>query len=89
MAQKDNWRNIITEAMVANGEEFSALIYCTLDDAGLDAKFDPGYGGEEGAPFAAWSNEFVYFPICYDGSEWCGSAPRNPRAEPLAHQGGG
>lgn len=89
MARDATWRKIITEAMSANDEKFSDLVSCTLDDAGLDEKFDSGFGGEEGKPFTAWSANFVYFPICYDGAEWCGSAPRNPNGVALEHQGGG
>lgn len=29
------------------------------------------------------------FPICYDGLEWAGSAPRNPNGGAIRHQGGG
>ncbi len=65
------------------------IIACTLTEEELDRKFDNGYGGEEGAPFTAWSETRVYFPICYDGSEWVGSAPRNPCDEAKKHQGGG
>ena len=60
----------------------------TLTEKELDVEFDNGFGGEEGQPFTTWTTWFVYFPICYDGSEWCGSIPRNPQASPTSHQGG-
>ena len=82
------WRKGIEET--AAGEE---IITCTLTQAELDVEFDAGYGGEEGAPFTAWTPTRVLFPVCYDGSEWVGSAPREPTAQalqnPLRHQGGG
>ena len=40
------------------------------------------------APFTAWTETRVFFPIVYDGSEWCGSAPRHPCNEAMEHQGG-
>lgn len=55
----------------------------------LQAWFYPDFGGVEGASFTAWSANWVYFPICYDGREWIGKAPRNPRNHSCEHQGGG
>jgi len=51
----------------------------------MDEEFDDGAGGPEGRPFTAWSLDTVFFPIVYDGSEWVGSAPRNPTARALKH----
>ena len=34
------------------------------------------------------SANWVYFPICYDGAEWVGHAPRNPCDIAMEHQGG-
>ena len=51
--------------------------------------FDAGYGAEEGVAFTAWSENYVYFPINYDGAEWVGHAPRNPCDIKMEHQGGG
>lgn len=59
------------------------------DETWFNAPFDGGYGSPEGCPFTLWTVDFVYFPICYDGAEWVGSAPRNPRNEASGHQGGG
>ena len=36
-----------------------------------------------------WTAARVYFPACYDGSEWCESVPRNPCDEATTHVGGG
>lgn len=58
------------------------------DASVLDVEFDDGYGAPEGKPFLIWTEEFVYFPVCYDGSERVGSAPRNPRPEGQSHVGG-
>lgn len=55
----------------------------------LDVTFDTGYGSAQGPSFTAWSANRVYFPLCYDGSEWVGSAPRNPCEQACVHQGGG
>lgn len=78
------WREEI--AATADGD---AIIACTLTDEELDAIFNAGYGEVNGKPFTAWSDRYVYFPICYDGSEWVGRAPRNPCNEATQHEGGG
>lgn len=82
------WRQEIEKACRANGELYSDIIEVSIDKGELDREFDGGYGLEEGKPFAAWSENYVYFPVCYDGYEWVGSAPRNPCNKKLYHQGG-
>jgi len=79
-----SWRKEIQDAM---GKD-EKIIACTLSDKELDREFDAGYGGSEGQPFTAWSETYVYFPICYDGAEWAGRAPRNPCDIAMKHQGG-
>lgn len=83
-----SWRELIIECLEKTRDKFEHLQF-VIDEGELDRKFDNGFGGEEGAPFTAWSKDFVYFPICYDGSEWVGYAPRNPCDVKMAHQGGG
>lgn len=80
----NNWRKMIKDVLPV-GE---TIIACTISDEGLDREFDDGYGGSEGAPFTAWSENWVFFPICYDGAEWVGRAPRNPCDTSMSHQGG-
>lgn len=83
-----NWHEMLKEAMESDGQKFEDR-ECAMDEAGLKVEFDDGYGGEEGKPFTAWGENWVYFPICYDGSEWVGHAPRNPCEKVMSHQGGG
>ena len=80
-----NWKDDLEQKVKELGD---TLIECTSTDEEMKRKFDGGYGGEEGSPFTAWGEKYVYFPICYDGSEWIGHAPRNPCAERMPHQGG-
>lgn len=80
------WHEMLKEAMEENGDDFASRI-CTLSEDELKVRFDGGYGGNEGAPFTAWGANRVYFPLCYDGAEWVGSAPRNPCDESMRHQG--
>lgn len=82
-----NWYDMIKEKMEENGDDFQARV-CTLSEAELKVEFDDEYGIEEGQPFTCWGDKFVYFPICYDGSEWVGCAPRNPCDISMGHQGG-
>ena len=79
------WYTEIKDKAMEHGEE---IIECTLSEEELHRKFDDGYGEEKGSAFTAWSENWVYFPICYDGSEWVGCAPRNPCGKEMEHQGG-
>ncbi len=89
-----NWRKLIEAEMEGSswrdgtGEKIEDL---TFHDPhfDLDEEFDDGYGAPTGLPFTAWGPNFVYFPICYDGAEWCGSAPRFPCDVATPHMGGG
>lgn len=56
----------------------------------LKTPFFSGFGAEEGCAFCIMTEEFVYFPLCYDGSEFIGYAPRIPsKIQACYHQGGG
>lgn len=83
-----SWEEMLKEAFKDDGEDFDKMI-CTLSKDALKKRFDTGYGGTEGEPFTAWGEKWVYFPICYDGAEWVGHAPRNPCDIAMGHQGGG
>lgn len=83
-----SWRELIQYEREDRGDLDGALV-CTLSEPELDVRFDSGYGLPEGKPFTAWTERRVYFPICYDGAESVGSAPRNPCDEATEHQGGG
>lgn len=78
-----NWKKLIDEC--ADGDE---IIACTLSGDGLMMGFNDGFGGSEGAPFTAWSEKYVYFPVVYDGAEWVGRVPRHPCDEATNHVGG-
>lgn len=83
------WEKLLTETMEERGETLADLEATTLTEADLKREFRGGYGGTEGVPFTAWTAKTVYFPICYDGSEWVGSVSRHPDGKPTEHQGGG
>lgn len=83
------WRKMITEAMSEHGDTWGDVVACTLSDEQLDITFDSGHGGTEGESFTVWTVTRVYFPACYDGSEWCASVARVPDGHPTAHVGGG
>lgn len=86
-----SWRELLRDEFEGNEDAWDQVIACTLDEAGLDAKFNAGFGGINGSTFAIWTGRFVYFPACYDGAEWVSSVPRNPgdAPEPIEHVGGG
>lgn len=78
---KTNWKKELNRY---NDE----IVHCTLSEEELNKEFDSGYGGEEGKPFTAWSEMWVYFPVCYDGSEWVERAPRHICDYVCDHVGG-
>jgi len=82
----DTWRNMIGKEIESNKD---TLIACTLSDAEMDRKFDAWNGMTNGTPFTAWGEKYVYFPVVYDGGEWCGSAPRHPCDIATKHIGDG
>lgn len=83
------WAKLITECMGSTGDTLSDLEANTLSYADMFIEFDAGFGGIEGKPFTAWSANYVYFPVSYDGMEWVGAVPRNPNGQPSGHFGGG
>jgi len=84
---KESWREMFIEEFNQTGDSFENTVI-TLTDEELDVKFDSGHGETEGKKFTAWSKDWVYFPICYDGEEWIGRVARNPNGQATSHQGG-
>lgn len=92
-----NWKRLFDEVVATDKEPIEYISFkntlMTWRDAqnapALHEWFDDDYGGTEGQPFTAWSANWVYFPICYDGREWIGKAPRHPCDYSCKHQGGG
>ncbi|TDX88456.1 hypothetical protein EDE05_102433 [Neorhizobium sp. R1-B] len=87
MSNLYSWKELIIAEMNHHGDDWSKLVSITLSDEEAYQKFDSGYGVTNGKPFTAWTDARVYFPLCHDGAEWCGSAPRNPNGEALDHLG--
>ena len=83
-----NWKTKLNFALEENGESFIDVISNTMSEEEMLVKFDYGYGETGGIPFTVWTHKHVYFPICYDGSEWVGCASRFPDGKPTDHQGG-
>jgi len=80
------WRK---EFEKARGNDKTPVVAVAPSQDVLDEKFDAGYGGSEGPPVLVWTEDYVYFPVVYDGAEWMDRAPRNPRPEGMGHVGGG
>ena len=81
------WRKEIAKAMERVGDR-TFVVESTLSLKEGDTEFDDGYGGTEGVPFTLWTEDRVYFPVQYDGSEWVASVPRFPCDEKTEHVGG-
>ena len=81
-----SWKELIDEVLQGINEP---LIACTLsEEEELNQKFDSSWGGVEGTPFTAWTENWVLFPAVYDGSEWVAKVPRNPCHLKTKHIGG-
>lgn len=83
-----NWYALIGREMSNNNESWSDIVESTLTDVELHQLFNDGFGTEEGVPFTVWTNGYIYFPTCYDGSEGVASISRNPNGIPTYHIGG-
>jgi hypothetical protein len=83
------WRTLIGEALAEHDETWADVVATTLTEQQLEAVFNDGYGGTDGAPFTLWTAKRVYFPACYDGLEWVASVARHPDSVPTDHVGGG
>jgi hypothetical protein len=71
------WYDLIKAAMEGDGEDFAARV-CTLTEAELREPFPDLWGGCNGRPFTCWGEQWVYFPLDYDGRRFVGHAPRHP-----------
>jgi len=83
------WRKLITQEMQEHGDSWDAVEACTLSNKELDRRFDADFGGTQGRAFTLWTKTRVYFPVQYDGAEWCGSVSRHPDGKPTHHMGSG
>ena len=80
-------RELLEEVFNYTGDSLGTIEY-RLEGLSLDEEWDNGHGASEpDFKFVAWSEKYVYFPLCYDGLFWIGSAPRNPGGSPLLPQG--
>ena len=93
--ERSCWEEMIVQEMKTNDEDWRNIKSIEIERAdgesvevALNRQFDRSYGLTEGRRFCIWTTHFVYFPICYDGSEWVGSVSRNPNGRPIGHQGG-
>ncbi len=84
------WNKVLADFLKEQDDEATDVIVAKApaDEKVWDEEFSAGYGGPEGAHILAWSAQWVYFPVCYDGAEWMGRAPRHPRAKGQEHVGG-
>lgn len=82
-----SWNKLIEE-LLDDEKDTDVIIHSTLTDNRMNAEFDGSYGGSCGEPFTAWSNDWVYFPVVYDGAEWVGRVPRDPCDIASNHVGG-
>ena len=78
---KTSWTTELNIAM----KDDDVLLHCTLSKKERDKPFDSGFGGVEGEPFTAWSEEWVYFPTEYDGAERVARVRRHPCNIPTEH----
>lgn len=82
-----NWKEMLIEVFKETGDDFEKM-KTTLTDEELVKEFCDGYGGSEGTHFTSWGENYVYFPVVYDGAEWVGYAPRSVCDIKTSHWGG-
>ena len=83
-----NWKEMLGQALEENGESWAEVESNTMTEDEMAKDFNDGFGGTEGCSFTVWTKKSVFFPICYDGSEWVGRVSRHPDGKPTDHQGG-
>lgn len=83
-----SWKEMLDEAFADNGESWADVESNTMTLEEMEKVFDTDYGGTEGCEFTVWTKKSVYFPACYDGSEWIGRVSRHPDGKPTPHIGG-
>jgi hypothetical protein len=88
MEKLSNWKKMLTRALTENGESWDDVVSSTMTEKEMKRYFDAGYGGTKGVAFTVWTQDSVYFPVCYDGAESVGRVARNPDGKPTEHQGG-
>ena len=67
---KTTWKKKI-EAEFQDGDNWGNVVH-TMTEEELNKVFNDGYGGSQGCGFTVWSDNYVYFPVVYDGAEWVG-----------------
>ena len=82
-----NWQDMLIEEMTSRGETMADVEASALTSEQMKVTFDSGIGATHGEPFTVWTRNSVYFPLCCEGFESCGSVSRNPDEKPTAHQG--
>jgi hypothetical protein len=55
----------------------------------LDYEYNNGYGGVDSHAITAWTENWVLFVGCYDGSSWVDRVPRHPVDHEAQTVGGG
>lgn len=84
-----NWKELIDQELKYQNESWTDIVKSTLSQEQLNVLFNSSFGMAEGVPFTIWTHKRVYFPVQYDGAEWCESVPRDPCDEITYHIGGG
>jgi hypothetical protein len=82
------WSAELAKEMRVVGDPGPVVAFAPNETAFAE-EFNDGFGGTNGRAVLAWTETRVYFPACYDGSEWIASAPRHPTPSAEGHIGGG
>lgn len=83
-----NWKQELENEIRSLGEDITSLA-TTLTEEEMTREFDgESYGLCWGDSFTAWTTNYVYFPVTYDGVEWVESVPRDPCMKKTHHIGG-
>ena len=84
------WKGMLDYELLKNGESWDDVEENTMTDNDMYREFESSFKQHaQGAPFTVWTKNRIYFPCCYDGSEWVGSVSRNLDGKATKHIGGG
>ncbi len=82
--QGETWDDVV-DCVLAVNEDRYYLKEGEENTASFTQEFDESYGSADGCLFTVWTNNRVYFPKEYDGSDHVCSVARNPDGVATPH----
>jgi len=82
----ESLKEFLVREMAKNDEIFDDFVMLNVNSyknwkgelIDINTPVDTGYGSPNLPEFIGWTEDYIYFPVVYDGLEYIGSVPRNP-----------